>query len=196
MLPLCWPMGYFCAAGAALLLVPQIGWRWLFAIGVLPAILSFIIRRRVPESPRWLASQGRHEEARESLAFVGVTDRLLDQARREMAAAPPRPAVREATFADLFTPVYAKRVIHTWLLWFCSNFAATGVSVWLPTIYSQYYHIELSRTLFYTFIVAGTQVVGRICAVTIVDVVGRKTMIVVAYGIAGCAALAFTQSTT
>ncbi len=196
MLPLCWPMGYFCAAGAALLLVPEIGWRWLFAIGVLPALLAFVIRRRVPESPRWLASQGRHEEARESLAYVGVDDRLLDQARRELASLPPRAPVRDATFRDLFTPDYARRVVHTWLLWFCSNFAATGFSVWLPTIYSQYYHIELSRTLLYTFIVAGTQVVGRICAVTIVDVVGRKTLIVVAYGIAGCAALAFIGSTT
>jgi putative MFS transporter len=196
MLPLCWPMGYFCAAGMALLLVPQVGWRWLFAIGVLPALLSVIIRRRVPESPRWLASQGRHEEARESLAFVGVDDQLLEQARREVAALPPRAQVREATFRDLFTPPYARRVVHTWLLWFCSNFAATGFAVWLPTIYSTYYHIELTRTLLYTFIVAGTQVVGRICAFGLIDILGRKTLIVIAYGVAGCAALAFTQSVT
>ena len=196
MLPLCWPMGYFTAAGMALLLVPQVGWRWLFAIGVLPALLSFAIRRRVPESPRWLASQGRHEEARESLAYVGVNDQLLEQARREVAALPPRPVVRDATFRDLFTPPYARRVIHTWLLWFCSNFAATGFAIWLPTIYSQYYHIELSRTLLYTFIVAGTQVVARICAFGLIDILGRKTLIVIAYGVAGCAALAFTQSVT
>ena len=196
MLPLCWPMGYFTAAGMALLLVPQLGWRWLFAIGVLPALLSFVIRKRVPESPRWLAAQGRHEEARASLAFVGVDDKLLEQARRELATLPPRPVVPDATFRDLFTPPYAKRVVHTWLLWFCSNFSATGFAVWLPTIYSQYYHIELSRTLFYTFIVAGTQVVGRIFAFGLIDIMGRKTMIIVAYGVAGLAALAFTQSTT
>jgi len=196
MLPLCWPMGYFCAAGAALLLVPEIGWRWLFAIGVLPAILAFVIRRGVPESPRWLSSHGRHEEARESLHYIGVTDERLEQARRDVAALPPRTAEAEATFRDLFTPAYARRVTHTWLLWFCANFAGTGFSVWLPSIYSTYYHIELSRTLLYTFIVAGTQVVARVCAVGVVDMLGRKRMIIIAYGIAGCAALVFTQSTT
>jgi putative MFS transporter len=196
MLPLCWPMGYFSAAGAALVLVPHVGWRWLFALGVLPALLAFVIRRRVPESPRWLAAQGRHEEARESLAYVGVDDGSLEQARRELATLPPRAVVPDATFRDLFTPPYARRVIHTWLLWFCSNFAATGFSVWLPTIYATYYHIELSRTLFYTFIVAGTQVVGRFCAFGLIDIVGRRNLIIIAYGVAGCAALAFLGSTT
>lgn len=196
MLPMSWPMGYFTAAGCALLLVPNVGWRWLFAIGVLPALLAFIIRRKVPESPRWLAARGRHEEARESLAYVGVTEANLEQAHREVEAMPAQPRVPEATFRDLFTAGYARRVAHTWLLWFCSNFAATGFSVWLPTIYSTYYHIELTRTLFYTFIVAGTQVVARLCAVGVIDVLGRKTMIVLGYGIAACAALAFTQATT
>jgi putative MFS transporter len=196
MLPMCWPMGYFCAAGAALALVPHVGWRWLFAIGVLPAILAFVIRRKIPESPRWLAANGRHEEARASLTYVGVTDADLAQARREVAALPPPPPVPEANFRDLFTPPYARRIVHTWTLWFCSNFAATGFSVWLPTIYSTYYHIELSRTLFYTFIVAGTQVVARFCAVGIIDAIGRRRLIVLGYGIAGCAALFFTQATT
>jgi putative MFS transporter len=81
-------------------------------------------------------------------------------------------------------------------LWFCAAFAATGFSVWLPTIYSTYYHIDLTRTLQYTFIVAGAQVVARFCAFGVVDKVGRKTLIILAYGVAGCAALSFTQATT
>ena len=196
MLPLCWPMGYFCAAGCGLLLVPEIGWRWLFAIGVVPALLVFFIRRGVPESPRWLAAKGRHEDARASLHYVGVDDRAIEAARAEEAQDPVKPRLAEPTFADLFRPEYLRRVIHTWVLWFCAAFAATGFSVWLPTIYSTYYHIDLTRTLQYTFIVAGTQVVARFCAFGVVDKVGRKTLIILAYGIAGCAALSFTQATT
>src|SRR4051812_18179262 len=177
MLPLCWPVGIFAAAGAGLAIVPTLGWRWLFALGTLPAVLVFFIRRGVPESPRWLAEHGRHEEARRSLRYIGVDDAMLEDARRELAAAPPRPAEPEARFRDLFTARYAQRVTHTWLMWFCSGFAATAFSVWLPSIYATYYHINLTRTLVYTFIVAGTSVVGRICAFSLIDVLGRKALI-------------------
>jgi MFS transporter, putative metabolite:H+ symporter len=196
MLPLCWPMGYFCAAGCGLLLVPQVGWRWLFAIGVLPALLAFFIRRGVPESPRWLTAKGRHDEARTSLHYVGVDDRAIEAAAAAVARDPVRPRLAEPTFRDLFRPEYIRRVIHTWVLWFCAAFSATGFAVWLPTIYSTYYHIDLTRTLQYTFIVAGTQVVARFCAFAVVDRLGRKMLIVLAYGIAGCAALSFTRATT
>ena len=196
MLPLCWPIGIFAAAGAGLLVVPHLGWRWLFALGALPAALVFFIRRGVPESPRWLADRGRHAEARASLAYVGVDDAMIARARRELAAEPPVPPVRDATFGDLFTARYARRVAHTWLMWFCSGFAATAFSVWLPSIFVTYYHINLTRTLVYTFIVAGTSVVGRVFAFSLIDLFGRKALIVIGYGVAGGAALLFTQATT
>src|SRR4051794_5225114 len=81
-------------------------------------------------------------------------------------------------------------------MWFCSGFAATAFSVWLPSIYATYYHINLTRTLVYTFIVAGTSVLGRICAFSLIDVLGRKALICVGYGVAGCAALALTWASS
>jgi putative MFS transporter len=52
------------------------GWRWMFLIGGLGAALCWILRRRLPESPRWLAAMGRHEEADR------VVRALEDAARR------------------------------------------------------------------------------------------------------------------
>jgi putative MFS transporter len=193
-LPLCWPVGIFAAAGAGLLIVPNFGWRWLFGLGALPAVLVFFIRRGVPESPRWLADQDRHREAAASLAYVGVSVAMIEQAQAELAALPAFEREPEATFRDLFTARFARRVAHTWLMWFCSGFAAYGFSVWLPSIFATYYHINLTRTLVYTFIVAGTSVVGRMVAFSLIDLFGRKALIVIGYGVAGCAALMFTQA--
>lgn len=57
-----YPCGFFLAALANWLLVDAIGWRGLFVVGALPALLVLYIRRSVPESPVWRA--GQHEHAR------------------------------------------------------------------------------------------------------------------------------------
>lgn len=48
-----WAVGYMLAAGLAALVLPSFGWRPLFLVGVLPALLAFWIRRHVPEPPQW-----------------------------------------------------------------------------------------------------------------------------------------------
>ncbi|SEO60917.1 MULTISPECIES: MFS transporter [unclassified Luteibacter] len=63
-----YPCGFFLAALANWLLVDHIGWRGLFVVGALPALLVLYIRRKVPESPVW---EGRRAHARESV-FVSM----------------------------------------------------------------------------------------------------------------------------
>ena len=46
--------GYIAAAASALLIVPAFGWRWTFLLALVPALLVFAARRRIPESPRFL----------------------------------------------------------------------------------------------------------------------------------------------
>jgi MFS family permease len=48
-----WAVGYMLAAGLAALVMPKFGWRPLFLVGVVPALLAFWIRRHVPEPPQW-----------------------------------------------------------------------------------------------------------------------------------------------
>src|SRR5213595_552173 len=64
------PAGSMLAGIIAASLLPVIGWRGLFLIGLSPLVLVFMIRFWVPESPRWLMRMGRLEEARKSLAWA------------------------------------------------------------------------------------------------------------------------------
>ncbi len=52
----------------------QAGWRWMFALTAVPALLFFAGMFRVPESPRWLAKNGRHAKARSVLGRIGGED--------------------------------------------------------------------------------------------------------------------------
>src|SRR6202012_4149770 len=64
------PAGNLMGALSGAFLAPVIGWRGMFLVGLLPAILVLMIRYWGPESPRFLMRMGRHEEARKSLAWA------------------------------------------------------------------------------------------------------------------------------
>ena len=195
-LPLAFPLGIFAAAGVGLLIVPTLGWRWLFVVGVLPALLTYFVRRGIPESPRWLASRGRLDEAGKSLEYIGIDDDALQRARQAVAAEGAPEVQPHARVSELFRPIYLRRVVHTWSMWFFSSLAGWAFTVWLPTIYATVYHIELTRTLTYTFLIAGTQVVGRLVAFSLVDRIGRKPVIVYGFVLAGIAAWLFNLAQT
>ena len=68
------PGGGMLAGLVASWLLPIVGWRYLFLVGLSPLVLVFMIRYWVPESPRWLMRMGRYEEARRSLAWALMID--------------------------------------------------------------------------------------------------------------------------
>ena len=190
-LPAIWPVGQVLASGCALLIVPALGWRGLFLVGILPALLTAWVRRRVPESPRWLANRGRFEESRKALHFIGVTDEALARARAEDAAEPPAPEPPRPRFLDLFAPELRWRTIHTWLIWGLPLIAAWGMNLWMPTFFVKLYHIQLSKTLTYLFLISFIAVAGRFTVYFLVDKLGRKPFIIFPYAIAGIVALMF-----
>src|SRR5580693_6609412 len=64
------PAGVLLGAVLGGFATPYIGWRGIFAVGLLPALLTLYIRAWVPESPYWLMRMGRVEEARQSIAWA------------------------------------------------------------------------------------------------------------------------------
>ncbi|HVH78463.1 MAG TPA: MFS transporter, partial [Stellaceae bacterium] len=70
----CLPLGNIFGAFLGAYLAPAFGWRGLFAIGLLPALITLLIRAWVPESPRWLIRKGRVQEARQSVAWALMID--------------------------------------------------------------------------------------------------------------------------
>jgi MFS family permease len=99
-----WAVGYLLAAVLAALVLPRLGWRWLFALGVLPALFIIWVRKAVPEPAVWSARRG-PEGARSSLA---------------------------GPFAILFGRAYLARTLLATLLSAAVMFAYWGLFTWLP----------------------------------------------------------------
>src|SRR6185295_11931383 len=90
------PGGGMLAGLVDSVLLPIVGWRYLFLVGLAPLVLVFMIRYWVPESPRWLIRMGRHEEARKSLAWALMID------PKEIALPATLPEPEKTRWLDLF----------------------------------------------------------------------------------------------
>jgi len=118
-----------------LLLVRDLSaWRWMLALGIVPALLVIVLRRSVPESPRWLASHGKQAEADAALAV------LTGVAAEEPAAPPPAPAASapapptQSSLRQLFGVRLRRRTLLATVPWFLMDIATYGVGLFTPTI--------------------------------------------------------------
>jgi MFS transporter, putative metabolite:H+ symporter len=107
---------------------PTGDWRMLFAIGVLPALIVLLVRLWVPESPRWLARQGRFDEARKSLAWALE----VDPQSLPMPTAIETPATKTNWF-DLFK--YPRSLLVSWLGNAGAQTGVYGITLWAPSLF-------------------------------------------------------------
>jgi putative MFS transporter len=178
---LVFPVGLVAAGFLGAWIVPRFGWQWMFVIGALPAFVAMVLQRLLPESPRWLATRGRNADAQAALARI---ERATVASTGEELP-PPQPVdIRgplTASWSDLFGPIYLRRTLVVWTIWFAAYFFNYGLVVWLPTIYRTIFHLPLQQSLQYGLI---TQAVGfggaLICALTI-DRVGRRPWFTLAF---------------
>ncbi|HEX4246958.1 MAG TPA: MFS transporter [Pseudonocardia sp.] len=102
-------------------------WRWMLASSALPAVIVLALRMGTPESPRWLAAQGRADEAAEVLRRFFGPDVVL-------GAEPSTPP--HARLAALFTPRWRRRSAFAALFWFCQVLPFFALFTFAPTVLS------------------------------------------------------------
>ncbi len=179
------------AAFAGLWVVPHLGWQWMFFIGTVPALLVIPLRTMLPESPRWLASQGRTAEADAALT------RLERIAESEGKTIPPLPrdlpAANEAKprLAELFQGVYLKRTFTLWGIWICTYIITYGLTAWAPSLFRFVYKLDVQTSNYYGFVLQFTGLLGALAALLLIDRIGRKPMFVLGLGVGALPLLYF-----
>jgi putative MFS transporter len=191
---LAFPIGLLAASGVGLLVVPTIGWQWMFIIGAIPALLAIPLRFLLPESPRWLASRGRFEEADQILRRIENTI-----SRNGTKQLPPIPTdlpstVSEATRPlDLLRGIYARRTVCVWLLWIATYLVNYGLIGWLPTIWGSVYHLSVQDALRYGFISSAVGLAATVLVAFLLDWTGRKVWFGTALILCGLALIPLSQ---
>jgi MFS transporter, putative metabolite:H+ symporter len=153
------------------------GWRWVVLIGCIGAVAVWFIRRAVPESPRWLAMNGRVDEAER------VVKAIEAKVEQQYGAALPQPKPADPkgpptqSFREIWKPPYRSRVLMLLTFNFFQAIGYYGFANWVPTLLINQ-GITVTKSLWYSFIIAFALPIGPLLAMTFADRIERKWLIV------------------
>ncbi|KAF1026740.1 MAG: Inner membrane metabolite transport protein YdjE [Burkholderia plantarii] len=192
----------FCAvpvvAFLAYVLVPRApfgldGWRWVVLIGAHAAIFVWWIRRALPESPRWLAQQGRLAEADQVMRTLEA--RVAAEYGRPLPPPGPSEAVGgRGRFSDMWVPPYRKRTVMMTLFNVFQTVGFYGFANWVPTLPIKQ-GITVTTSLMYSSVIALAAPIGPLIGLAIGDRFERKSVIVAMAGAAIVCGLLFSRNT-
>ena len=162
------PLGILIGAFLGATATPYIGWRGLFAVGLVPGLLTLLIRAWVPESPRWLMRMGRFEEARESLAWALE----MDPARIPLTTQDEEPQ-QTSRLRDIFR--YPRSLAVSFSTNLFSQIGYYGMLLWAPTLLVQLLPVSPARASMLMIFVNIGGFAGKTTMAFLSDIVGRKT---------------------
>ena len=169
------PVGLMFAGIAGYFLVPVYGWRALFVVGLIPAVLTIPLRLLMPESPRWLAAKGRITKADEVVSLLEREAVKQGHVLADPVARPVDPQVKtRSDWRELFQGIYRRRTLMIWVLWATVYLVNNGLVTWLPTLYKQFFHLPLQTSLAYGWVTSGVGVLASLACALLIDEVGRK----------------------
>lgn len=181
------------AGGAALALVlldtsvfpADIGWRLAFGFGAVLGFAILLVRRHVPESPRWLFIHGREEEAERIVG--GIEDRVRDETGQSLAEPDSSITVRQRTTIPFRTiartafKVYPKRSILGLALFVGQAFIYNGITFSIGNLFSTFYDVASGTVPIFVVIYAVGNFLGPVTLGRLFDTTGRKPMISMSY---------------
>lgn len=167
----------FASALLGYLIIPTLGWRPMFLIVGIGAIILWFARKNMPESPRWLEQKGRLAEAD---AILRGAEAEAGQAVRARVSTPAAPAIQAPnSILVLFRPEVAWRTALAVMINVSLGFANYGLIGWLPTFFVKQ-GLSVASSLQFTTVMSLGGPVGALIGLLLADRVNRRVIMVLA----------------
>ncbi len=188
-------LGAAAGSGASLLfldpnlLPPNLGWRLGFAVGGVLGLGILLLRRYVPESPRWLVTHGYTHQAEETMATIErrVTNDHggdLPKADRRLDVH-PRKSFGFGLIAHAMLGKYRGRSALALSLMIAQAFLFNAVFFSYGLVLTTFYQLPERRTGLHLLLMALSNFLGPLILGSLFDTVGRRIMITLTYGVGG-----------
>ena len=186
------------AAAGALLSIPalnknifpaDVGWRLTFALGVALGLIILLVRRNVPESPRWLFIHGREKEAEELVDGIEhsveqSTGTSLDEPDDEITVKQRR-SIGFVTIARTVFRRYPRRTTLGFSLFIGQAFLYNAITFSFGSILTTFFGVGDGSTGYYFAVIAVANFAGPLLLGKLFDTVGRRVMIAGTYILSG-----------
>jgi len=179
------------AAGALVLLntsnfPANVGWRLAFGIGAIFGIFVLLVRRNVPESPRWLFIHGREQDAEQVVASIEEeiehdTGQPLPEPQGRPLKVRQRETISFREIARVAFKLYPRRAILGLALFIGQAFLYNGVTFNLGTLLHGFYDVPSGKVPLFYILWALSNFIGPLALGPLFDTVGRKPMITFSY---------------
>ncbi|MEV6536655.1 MFS transporter [Streptomyces sp. NPDC051639] len=170
-------------------LAKDVGWRLTFALGVVLGLVILLVRRIVPESPRWLLIHGREREADEIVTSIEW------QVEKEKGTPLPEPVGKllihqrpGVTFAEIARTVfhdYRRRAVLGFSLFVGQAFLYNAITFGFGAILTTFFDVPTGDTGYYFVVIAVGNFLGPLLLGKLFDTVGRRVMISSTYILSG-----------
>lgn len=163
------------SALASTLIIPRSSWRAMFVLAGLGGLIVWYLRKALPESPRWLESIGRTEEAE------AIMTSIEEEVARGQGPLPPpllsKPGPPTRTVAALLSPALLPRLVVGIVTLIVANTLIYGFVTWLPTFFVTQGR-SIASSFLYSFIISAGAPAGSAIGTLTADSWGRKPVII------------------
>ena len=171
-----WAWGWILAALVAYLVIPVYSWRAAFWIGAVPALFAAYLRKAVPESPRFLDSAGRGEEADHLVQLMEREAGIEKYKEKEHSDGKIKEIKSHLSLGELWSRKYIRTTIVLWVIWIGINFGYYGFVLWTPSLLMAQ-GFAMVKSFQFTLIMCLAQLPGYFTAAYLVERIGRKKVL-------------------
>ena len=172
-------ISYLVDFGLSLVLPPTINWRFMLGLAIIPTVILFVAMIYMPNSPRWLVSNGKMDLARSTLIELRKKDDVSDELNEITNSLNKQKGGRKELFSPLIKPAI---IVGVGLAIFQQVTGINTIIYYAPTIF-QYVGFPSSAAIFVAVLVGLMNVGFTVVALLLLDRLGRRVLLLI--GLAG-----------